>query len=215
MESKFFTFIKPFLNYIDSGHFFRKPISWLYALIAGVNLLVPLFILFKAIDSGVLSSQNYAYIREIEPGIYIKTIILFIFSFIIISFVSWLGFQLWWDRRKKVNQTSDEGAEFVATPVISHIVQTFGEWLGMWVAIVCFSTSLLTALLMGDYGSGFNSSLGLGMLDSGIYGIFLMPVMGFLIIVIFRFFAEFFKALTSIANNTKKQLKFFDPETQE
>ncbi|MBS4013277.1 MAG: hypothetical protein KGZ97_05880 [Bacteroidetes bacterium] len=215
MESKFFTFIKPFLNYVDSGNFFRKPISWLYALIAGLNLLLPIFILYQAIDSGVLNSQNYAYIREIEPGIYIKTIIVFIFSFLIISVVSWLGFQLWWDRRSKVNQTSDEGAEFVATPVISHIVQTFGEWLGMWVAIVGFSTSLLTALLMGNYGSGFASSLGIGMFDSGIYGIFLMPVIGFLIIVIFRFFAEFFKALTSIANNTRKQLKFFNPEAHE
>jgi hypothetical protein len=42
MKSKFFTFIQPYLSYIDSGDFFRKPFGWLYMIFAVGNLLTPL-----------------------------------------------------------------------------------------------------------------------------------------------------------------------------
>ena len=38
MDNKFFTFIKPYLSYIDSGQFFRQPFSWLYMVMAIITM---------------------------------------------------------------------------------------------------------------------------------------------------------------------------------
>ena len=123
---------------------------------------------------------------------------------IIIAFASCVSFQLWWDRKSKIINTSVEGAEFVATPVFSHLIQTIGEWLGTWIGIVGFGTALLTTIILGDDGNYISRQIGFGFLETGWLFIVLMPIYGFLIIVATRFLAEQFRALSSIANNTRK-----------
>jgi len=191
MENKFFTFIKPYLTFIDNGHLYRKPFSWLYTLLAVVNLILPIYIFYQAADNRIFDAPA-------------KFIIVFLLVWIIIAFASWISFQLWWDRKSKVITTSSEGDEFVATPVFSHLIQTIGEWLGTWIGIVGFSVALLTTLILGDEGYYLSSLLGLGFMKTGFLFIILMPIFGFLIIVATRFLAEQFRALSSIANNTRK-----------
>ena len=123
---------------------------------------------------------------------------------IIIAFASWVSFQLWWDRKTKVTTTSIEGDEFVATPVFSHLIQTIGEWLGTWIGIVGFSVALLTTIILGDEANYLSYEFGIPFLKTGIFFVILMPIYGFLIIVGTRFLAEQFRALSSIANNTRK-----------
>lgn len=192
MKNKFFTFITPYLNFIDRGDIFRKPFSWLYALYAIINLLVPFITLFWAIEKNIFEYGDS------------KILITFFFIWIVIAFASWVSFQLWWDRRIKVTQTTVEGDEFLATPVFSHYVQTLGEWIGTWVAIVGTAISLSFTIIMGDTGSYLMQDLGIPFFEAGIASIILMPIYGFLIIVFGRFLAETFRALSSIANNTKK-----------
>ena len=192
MKNKFFTFITPYLNFIDRGDIFRKPFSWLYALLAILNLLVPFITLFWAIDKNIFEYGDS------------KVMITFFFIWIVIAFASWVSFQLWWDRRIKVTQTTIEGDEFLATPVFSHFVQTLGEWIGTWVGIVGTAISLSFTIFMGDIGSYYMQDLGIPFFEAGITSIILMPIYGFLIIVFGRFLAETFRALSSIANNTKK-----------
>jgi hypothetical protein len=98
-----------------------------------------------------------------------------------------------------VTQTSIEGDEFIATPVFSHYIQTLGEWIGTWVGIVGTAISLSFTL-----GSDYLHYLDIPFFEAGIASIILMPIYGFLIIVFGRFLAETFRALSSIANNTKK-----------
>jgi hypothetical protein len=189
MDNKFFTFIKPYLSFIDSGKLYRKPFYWLYVVLAVINLLFPLYVLYGAIDMHAFSGDAK-----------------YVFAFILIWFVilaaGWVGFQIWWDRKDKVQNTSTEGADFPATPVFSHLIQTLGECLGAWVAIVGFGSSLFTWIfLSGDlYGYGYNAMPFAG----GPLYIILSPIIGFLIIVFSRLVAEQIRALASIANNTKK-----------
>lgn len=191
MDNKFFTFIKPYLSFIDNGDLYRKPFSWLYALLAIINLIVPIYVFYQAVDNDIFDA----------PG---KFVIVFLLVWVIIAFSGWLSFQLWWDRKSKVISTSNVGDEFVATPVFSHLIQTIGEWLGTWIGIVGFSVALLTTLILGDEGSYLSGQLGLGFMETGFLFIILMPVYGFLIILTTRFLAEQFRALSSIANNTRK-----------
>jgi hypothetical protein len=194
MENKFFTFINPYLSFIDKGHFFKKPFQWLYIIIAVANLLLPFYILNLAIKNKIFDAQ-------------FKFTIAFILLWIIIAFASWISFQLWWDRKSKINQTFDENADFVATPVFSHFIQTLGEWLGTWIGIVGFCSAILGTIILGDSGSNLGYQYGIPMgkfFGSGISYILLMPIYGFLIIVWSRFLAEIFRALPAIANNTRK-----------
>lgn len=191
MENKFFTFIKPYLSFIDNGHLYRRPFSWLYTLLAVVNLILPIYIFYQAADNRIFDAPA-------------KFIIVFLLVWIIIAFASWISFQLWWDRKSKVISTSSEGDEFVATPVFSHLIQTIGEWLGTWIGIVGFSVALLTTIILGDEADYLSYQIGIPFLKTGFLFIILMPIYGFLIIVATRFLAEQFRALSSIANNTRK-----------
>ena len=192
MDNKFFTFIKPYLSFIDNGQLYRKPFSWLYILLAIINLILPIFIFYQAVVNKIFDAQA-------------KFIIVFLLTWIIIAFASWVSFQLWWDRKSKVISTAVESDEFVATPVFSHFIQTLGEWLGTWIGIVGFGTALLTTIILGGEGNSLTAQLGLDFMGTGFLSIVLMPIFGFLIIVAARFLAEQFRALASIANNTKKK----------
>lgn len=195
MENKFLTFISPYLSYIDKGHLFRKPFSWLYAIFAIINLLLPLYILLdQLIDHRIFDAE-------------FKITITVLLAWAIIAFAGWLSFQLWWDRKTKITFSSDDNAEFVATPAFSHLIQTLGEWLGTWVGIVGFGFALLTTIILGEQGHYLSYQFGIPIigqyLGSGWTYVFLMPIYGFLIIVLTRFLAEQIKALSAIANNTK------------
>ncbi|MDR0754912.1 MAG: hypothetical protein LBF04_05945 [Prevotellaceae bacterium] len=183
MDNKFFTFIKPYLSFIDSGKLYRKPFYWLYAVLAAVNLLLPFYFLYEAIDMGFFNGNA-------------KLIFALMLNWLVILVAAWVGAQIWWDRKDKVQNTSSEGADFPATPVISHLIQTLGECLGTWVIIVGFGSSLFNWILLGGYGYYG--------LPNGFIPMIISPVAGFLIIVFARLIAEQIRALASIANNTKK-----------
>lgn len=153
---------------------------------------MPIYIFVEAVNEGVFDG----------PG---KLIVVFILIWLIMAFAGWISFQLWWDRRTKILTTSKQDDDFVATPVFSHFIQTFGEWAGTWIGIVGFGFALISTIFLGERGgAGLSNQIGVGVLESGILAIILMPIYGFLIIVVTRFLAEQFRALASIANNTKK-----------
>lgn len=124
---------------------------------------------------------------------------------LVITFVSWLSFQLWWNRREKLSIGSERD-EFVASPVFAHFIKTLGEWWGLWIAVVGCAFALFTTIFFGSNGASglISSQMGMGFLKPGIQNIILLPVYVFLVLVLFRFLAEQFKAITTIANNTKK-----------
>jgi len=191
MQNKFFSFIAPYLTFIDTGKFFRRPFSWLYTVIAILNLIFPFFILYRAIDGGIFRTPA-------------KFVIVFILVWFTITFACWLGFQIWWDRKNKLNFTSETRDDFITTPIFSHFIQTAGEWLGTWIAVVGFVFSLLATIFLGREGYYMSRQIGLGFFNIGLLSIILMPIYGYLLIIISRFFAEQFRALVSIANNTRK-----------
>ncbi len=194
MKNNFFNFIDPFLSMVDNGKLFRKPFSWLYSIIAIINLLFPFYFLYKAIDNHIFRAPA-------------KSVLVFLIVWITILFACWIGFQIWWNRKDKVNGSSSLGDEFIATPVFSHFIQTLGEWLGTWVGLVGFVFALLTTIILGGReGYYLSKQLGLRFLGTGLFSIILLPIWGFMIIVISRFLAEQIRALATIANNTKKRI---------
>ena len=188
MDNKFFTFLDPVLRLIDNGSFYRKPISVLYMVLSVLNLLIPIVVLVQAINGHIFDM----------PGRFIFT---FIVLLLVIAVLSWFGAMIWWNRYKKVDAITQANDEFVAIPIISHLIQTTGEWLGMWVGVGGFIISLLASIILGDNISFVEHLTGLNI---SFFGSFLMILYGFMIVIIFRSFAELYRAIVTIANNTKK-----------
>ncbi len=198
-KSKFFTFINPFLNYIDNGDFFKKPIIAVYAVFAFLFLLIPfLFIIgSRAFNSTHLTAKDFFAL---------------ILGWLVIAFNSWICFQLLWNRRKQLKETINASHDYKATPIISHIIKTFGEVLGTTIAIVGTGFSLIGSVFYGGDGGlilyfisdympifrGFTSG------NLFFLNIFIFPIAGYLTIIQFKFLSEIVAVLFSIANNTKK-----------
>lgn len=128
-------------------------------------------------------------------------ITVFIFIWIVVVFISWIGFQIWWNRRKKIYSVITAHDDFVAIPVFSNFIQTFGEWLGMLIGI----GNPMLILIVAVFLKGDTSMLRLPLVGSGaLINIVLHPIYGFMIVVVTRVIAETFRALAAIANNTKK-----------
>jgi hypothetical protein len=176
----FVNFAKPYLDFIGGGTIFYI----VYIVMAVLSLILPFAILFKAIDVGIFSM----------PG---KWVVTFLLCWIVMTFAFWIGFQLWWNRKSKV--TLVETADFVATPIVSEIIETFGEWIGTLFGIIGAGVGLIATIILGDEGAGMFRSVG----GSGLI-ILAGPVVGFFVIIIARFIAEQFRILAALANNTKE-----------
>jgi hypothetical protein len=184
-EGPFFIFSRPYLEFLGKGKLFNL----VYVVMAVANLIIPFVILYQVIDSGFFSYGA-------------KFVFAFIFAWLTIVFACWIGFQLWWDRRKKVINIGS--SEFIATPIFSEILQTFGEWLGTLIGIVGGVGGLIASIFLGDDVNYLFSMIGFGFMQFGILTVIVGPVIGFFIIILFRFFAEQLRIFASLANNTKE-----------
>ena len=124
MNNKLFTFLDPFLGYIDNGRFFREPFRWFYVIFAVLNILFPIALLIKVIAMGL-----FKYIDG-------KSIVAFLLIFIIICAGAWGSFLLWMNRKERLKEIIKKDNEFIAIPVVSHLTQTLGEWLGLYIGVI-------------------------------------------------------------------------------
>ena len=192
MNNKLFAFFEPVWRFIDNGSFFREPFRWLYMAIAVLNLLFPLIVIFGAIGSGVFEYMSGG------------AIFAFVLVFILLIALGIMSIVLWMDRQKKLKVQLREENEFVAIPMVSHFIQTLGEWFGFYIGIFGCLSSLLFMLFGGD--EMLNRVIGANLLPwgTGVVMLIIYPIMGFLIVVSARLLAELYRALASIANNTKR-----------
>ena len=183
--SPFPNFAKPCLDFIGKGKLFY----FVYVVMAVVNLLLPFVIIVMVARSGFFSMGGSNFVFA------------FILSWIVIAFACWIGFQLWWDRKAKVKLL--ENSEFVVTHIFSEILQTFGEWVGTLMGIIGAGVGLIATMFLGDYAYYLFQSIGIGFMPQGIIVVAAGPLLGFFIIIIFRFIAEQMRLLATLVNNTR------------
>ncbi len=189
MESKFFTVLDPVFKYIDSGKFFRQPLQWLYYLLGVLCLILPLYILGKAISSELFSYMS-------GSGIFT-----FLLIWVVMAGVSYGAFCLWFNRARRLKELLPTGSRFAAIPALANFIQTFGEFAGLYVGVFGFVASLL-ATLFQQPGMGY--AFGDLPVGGGIMGAIYTLIAGYVIVVVSRFFAEMVLALADIANNCEK-----------
>jgi hypothetical protein len=181
----FFTFSKPYLDFIGQGKIFNL----VYLVMAGINIILPFTIIYQSIESGIFSGGA-------------KYVFAIILVWLVIIFACWIGLQLWLDRRQKVINAAP--SDFSATSIFSEIIQTFGEWLGTLLGIIGAGGGLIASIFLGEESFYLFSAIGMGFMPSGIIVILIGPVTGFFIIILSRFFAEQLRLFASLVNNTKE-----------
>lgn len=190
-DNPFLGFAKPYFDFIGKG----KIYSIFYVAMAFLNLLLPLVVIYVVIDSGFLQNSGA------------RVVVAFMISWLVIAFSSWVGFQLWWTRKSGIRRF--ESSDFIATPVISDILQTFGECLGSFIAINGVGIGFIATVLLWDVTRIPLSVVTFGVLDSGGYfycgpaAIVGSLITAFVIIIFFRFIAEQIRIFAAIANNTR------------
>ena len=184
-KNRIFTFSNQYLKYLGKGKFF----TLVYILLAVANLILPFVILFQVIDSGFFGNAESNRISA------------FILLWIVIVFACWVGFLLWWNRRKKVKSIGTP--EFIAIPIFSHIIQTLGEWMGTLIGIIGAFGGLLTAIFLGNNASIFEG-FGAEFMQLGVLTVIVAPIIGLIITILFRIVAELLYMFAAIANNTKE-----------
>lgn len=175
------------LGSFDNGNFFRRSFHIIYLIQALFFILMPIFLLYQAIDNNIFDAGA-------------KYTFMFIFVFLIITFVALVCCIMWWQRSKIVKNLGSITDEFTATPLISHLIQTIGETYAVFVALGG-SLFLLVMTLFGD--DQFQRALNLP-LGTGFFGMIGCILIGFVILIVTRLWAELLRAVTAIANNTKK-----------
>jgi hypothetical protein len=189
-RSLFFSFLDPVLNAIDSGAFFKRPMFWVYRIISFLHLLLPILVL-------IMGASKFEYLNG-------QAIFAFILAWLVICFVAWIAFQLWFSRASHLNKSIQKDSEFVATPIFGHFIQTLGESLGLTIGVGGFVAGLIFLLFAGEYAGLLAGSLNIPA--NNFMQLLTLPLLGFFIVIFFRFIAEQIKTFSAIANNTKRLL---------
>lgn len=173
------SFLETILDYLDSGKIYRKPFKWLYWVI-GVMLTI-------GILTSIVSIFNMFRYAEGVEYVGLVLIILVLFATAVFAVIYWVR------RAKDVENVVDVNARFVAIPVVSHLIRTSGEFFGIAIGISGTVIFLFALLFVGHRFLGTEGGLGLVC----------CPVIGYLNILLSRFFAESLAVVTSIANDTR------------
>lgn len=199
-------YLSKILSLIDNGKFFIIPMKWIYKLfsiLAFVLPLVVLFFIYQLFDSGML---KYA-----EGWTKFVAVVFCILFFVTMLGVAYANFLFWQSRCKKIDHIVKVGDQVVAIPLYSNLIQNSGEIWGINVAVVGPVLSLLVYLFtvftganaMGMGGSdNYFLLIIIGLVTLIIYTI-ISIIIGFLIVLIFRFIAESIRLVAQIANDAR------------
>ena len=154
--------VKPYLGFLDTHVLFKKPVSCLFAI---VHVLVPVYFLFMFIQYGLFSSG--------EGGL----IAACLFLLAVLAFAGLFCALIWWHRR--INR--DEGPKPYNN--FRRFIQTLGESLGTYVAIVVFGGVIFLMIFLHDTYYIVTGMIPIPVppinLATAVYG----PIIGIIIII--------------------------------
>ena len=187
-KGAFFSLSKPYLDVIRKKSIFNL----IYFFMAALNVVIPFYIIYKAISAGIFDMIRF-------EGV--KYLFAFFLTWVVVTFACWIGFQLWWERRKKI--TALPASDFPTVIIFSELTLTFGEWIGTLIAIIGAGAGLFTLIFLGKDASELFQMLGLNFANFGVLSIIIGPVVGFFVIIFSRFASEMIRLCANLVDNIK------------
>lgn len=177
-KNKFFNSIHNFFDYLDSALFFRHVFLGIYYLIALVCVVGALLLTLNT--SSIIGYSANAFIK--------------VLTVIIILFFGFIGIFYWIEKAKKLKVILKKDDDIIVIPLVADLTKNIGDFAGIVVGVGGFIIFFLIAI--------FSSAPFLPSLGTALAAL----LIGFLIMVSFRLITELYKAIASIANNTKQIL---------
>jgi hypothetical protein len=185
-NTKLFSLVNVVLDSLSKGSLLRTIMAILFRLVGVANFLFMIYFFFKTI--------SYA------PDFWI--VLLLLLAIVAAFFV----LQIWFYRAKKVLELED--SDFTVMPIFSQFFRAFGEMYALGLITIGFGGTLI--LWFSDYYYGLGQFLqffpNLPAENTFIGGLifFVFAVLiGFLVLLITYFFAEYILVFPEIAKNTK------------
>lgn len=182
----FHSAIAPTMDSFDNGSFFLGAAKTMIFVLSLLLLVSPVWLALQFHDMGI--GSFYPIWKAIALTTVVAWLILVIFSF-----------SYWMKRIRRLNEIFYEGDEFVVVPLGTYILQ----WIGEWLCLILDIAGIISLVIYYCHWSS-NNIFWEFMLEWG-------RVMGIIAIVIstpvafiFRVAAEKARAITSIANNTRR-----------
>ncbi|MDE6289054.1 MAG: hypothetical protein K2M00_09775, partial [Muribaculaceae bacterium] len=132
------------------------------------------------------------------------TTVMLILLIILIIAIATFSVMYWFKRATQVNSNMPANSRFFAIPAVANLLRCLGEFCGIVVAGAGAYISLFTAIFASD------NYFMRDMATYGLLGIVVCPIIGYIIVVVSRFFSESILAIASIANDTR-ELATFNP----
>ena len=179
--------LTPFLNWSDNSRKFLKIFQILYYYVPAVG--IPVY--------GIV-----AIVRSFNYFAIFTTIGLTLF----IILASFFSFNILWSRAKELIVSSEKNKFFIV-PAISHYIKTQGEVIfAIFLSSTIFFLFLQLDQFLGNYPYFFFEEIEATRFLSGapIFGIILLPLYGYFIMLVSKLISELFSAVVEIANNTSK-----------
>jgi hypothetical protein len=138
-------------------------------------------------------------------------LVLFCIFILIIGLINAL---VLWSRSVDLKQLNTENDKFTAIPVLSHFIQTMGEYISTYIATMGFATVLIAVAFKTCFGVfGLNElyTIDLEQLsrnyEMGIPYLLVPIIAAFFMLWTSKIIAEAIKTLVAIANNTQKTIE--------
>lgn len=193
-----------YLRGIDQGGFFRKPIGWLFFATGGAAILGTFAFIAQVYEK---VDHIGSLFKGVNSGYALRLIVFAIALIGILLAAGGFCTLIWWRRAKHISRDLLPGDEYTATPLMAILVQTIAETIGAWIGIVGASGTLLVFLLSWGENNGGMRIPGLDefreMRNMGVVGVIVFPIVGWLVVLLGKWFAELLKVAASIANNTR------------
>jgi len=124
-----------------------------FGLIAILNAVFPFYMIYTAIDNNLFNAP-------------FKFVMVFLLIWFLIIIASFFSFNIWWNRKNKIENLIKDDDSFIATPVFAHFIQTFGEYAGTYIAIVGSLGALFASMfLSGRDGYQLSRQIGINLKD--------------------------------------------------
>ncbi len=178
MNNLFFNLSHPLLEKLNEGRTIKLGFKIFFWLIGTASLLFALYSVYQFFDMEMYKIDVWAYLLLVAT-----------------LFAHWIIFQICWFRASTIHATQD--SRFVVSAIFSIFLRAIGEIIATYLVVIGFITGFIALF------SDLNSS-SLIPNDFGVASILAGPIVGFLVISVFYFFAERISALPEIAVNIKK-----------
>lgn len=130
--------------------------------------------------------------------------IMLILLIILVLAIAVFSVMYWFKRATQVNSDMPANSRFFAIPAVANLMRCLGEFSGIVIAGAGAYVSLFTAIFASD------NYFMRDMAAYGLLGVIVCPIIGYIVLVVTRFFSESVLAIASIANDTR-ELATFNP----